>query len=66
MGVRKRKENATIRTKLFYKLGVMGNIDYRINIYNSIEIFITDICEVNTDKINIDKGNQPRGEKSII
>lgn len=40
----KRNRNATIRTKLFYKFGVMGSVDDRSIVYNSVEIFITDMC----------------------
>ena len=51
-------KNATIRAKLFYEYGVMGDINDRSDIYNSREIFITDKCEVRNNKTNISEGGK--------
>lgn len=53
-----RRKYATIRAKLFYEFGVMGDSDDRSVIYNSVKIFITDMCEVRVNKTNISEGGE--------
>ena len=59
-GGQEKEENATIRAKLFYKFGVMGDINNRSDIYNSVKIFITDICEDDINKVNISEGSEDK------
>lgn len=38
----------------------MGDINNRSDIYNSVKIFITDICEDDINKVNISEGSEDK------
>ena len=53
-----KEKNATIRTKLFYKFGVMGVINDRSIVYNNVEICIANKCEIRVNKIDTIKRSE--------
>ena len=57
-GDKGRERDAAIRAELFCELSVMGDSGYRNDIYNSVKIFITDICENDIDKDDVGEGDK--------